>query len=460
MSGKGFAYRGPMRSRLRFRQVFPASFYGRAVLILIAPVIAIQIVLSVVFVQRHYERVTAQLTINTSRTVRILIDRLDAVTEPEQVLTEFRDVFAQLDIRLALVPALPETVPQREPFDLAGAEIKRSLQTALPEFRLVDLSRDRGRVLIWVETDHGPLELAVPRRLLTTSNPHQLLVIVFLASVVMTLIAFQFLRLQIRPIRRLGAAAEAYGRGERVALRATGAREIRAAAHAFIDMRNRLERQRTQQQLMLSGVSHDMRTPLTRMRLILSMMDESEDRAALEVEFADVEHRLEQFLEYTRRQISEEAAQELAPEEMIGALVARYRSAGHKLDFHNLMPLETRVMAQPVGMSRALDNLLSNALRHGSMARITTELRADALVISVEDDGPGILESDRSRAIEPFLRLDAARNSDSGGVGLGLAIVAEVARTHGGALELGQSQQLGGLSARLVLPLVPSAQSR
>ncbi len=460
VSAGGFAYRNCMRSRLWFKQVIPASFYGRAVLILIIPILVIQIVLSVVFIQRHYERVTTQLTTNTSKSLRILLDRLDAARQPEPALRALQDVFAQLDIDLTLPATLPGSVAPREPLDLAGAEILRSLQDTLPEFLAADLSRERGTVQVWLETRHGVLHLAVPRRLLTTPNPHQLLVIVFLASVVMTLIAFQFLRLQVRPIRRLGAAAEAYGRGERVALRASGAREIQAAARAFIDMRNRLERQRNRQQMMLSGVSHDMRTPLTRMRLILSMMDEGDDRTALETEIGDVEQRLEQFLDYTRGPHTEEAPQSLAPEPVIAKLVARYQAAGHAVAFHPDARPSPRLSLRPGALSRALDNLLSNALRHGSRVEVSTDLRDEALVIKVEDDGPGIPPDARERAVEAFVRLDEARNSDSGGVGLGLAIVSDVARAHGGHLELDKSARLGGLAARLVLPLKPPAQSR
>ncbi|MCH8467336.1 MAG: two-component sensor histidine kinase, partial [Roseinatronobacter sp.] len=298
---------------------------------------------------------------------------------------------------------------------------------------------------------HGVVELGVPRGLVTTSNPHQLLVIVFLASVLMTLIAFQFLRLQIRPIRRLGEAAEAYGRGERMALRPSGAREIRAAAHAFMDMRNRIERARVQQKIMLTGVSHDMRTPLTRMRLILSMMSEDEDRAALETEITDLEKRLEGFLDYTRGQMADDRAP-TDPRALVEDLVERYRMAGHDIGLQIADGTPALLALNAGTLGRALDNLISNALRHGQRVAVACARNGDWLEISVEDDGPGIPEQDRARACDPFVRLDEARNSDSGGLGLGLAIATEAARAHGGALALDESAQLGGLRAVLHLP--------
>ena len=441
-------------SRGVFHRLFPASFYGRAILILIIPIIVIQIVLSVVFIQRHYERVTAQMTTNILRDIRFLTDRLDASTDPQMVMIGLSDLVTilQIDIRL---PADISPMPAKEQvarFDLAGREIVRVLRQELSSYRMADLLQEAGTVRLWVDSRHGVLEIRLPRRLVTTSNPHQLLVIVFLASGLMTLIAFQFLRLQIRPIRRLGAAAEAYGRGERVALRASGAREIRAAAHAFIDMRNRIERQRAQQKIMLSGVSHDMRTPLTRMRLILSMMQEDEDRVALETEIADLEKRLDGFLDYTRGQAQEEL-QLVDPIALIADLIDRYRAAGHQIVLKPPTARPDRIFLHPGSIARALDNLISNALRHAGKVVVSIYAQEDWLVYCIEDDGPGIAPEDRARACEPFVRLDEARNPDSGGVGLGLAIAAEAARAHGGTLKLDNSTELGGLRAVLQLPL-------
>ena len=458
VSAQVFAYPAGMTQR-RLKTFFPASFYGRAVLILIVPIIVIQIVLSVVFIQRHYERVTTQLSTNTAQVLRVLLARIEDSAAPAAVLEDAADMLAALQIRLDLDAPLSAEINPPGLLDLAGDEILRTLRAELPMLLEADLSREEGTVRIWLDSRHGVIGMTLPRRLLTTSNPHQLLVIVFLASALMTLIAFQFLRLQIRPIRRLGAAAEAYGRGERVALRASGAREIRAAAHAFIDMRNRLERQRVQQQIMLSGVSHDMRTPLTRMRLILSMMEDCEDCVALEVEIRDLEARLERFLDYTRGQMHEDG-QDTDLDALISDLVARYNAAGHPVTLSLPSPPAPLIWLQAGALGRALDNLISNALRHGSKAIVSRRVTPDGIEIAVEDDGPGIAPEDRARACDPFMRLDEARNSDSGGMGLGLAIVVDAARAHGGTLTLDDSISLGGLRAVLHLPAPDADQSR
>ena len=440
-------------SRRYFHRLFPASFYGRAILILIIPIIVIQIVLSVVFIQRHYERVTAQMTTNVLRDISFLTHRIDTSPAPDTAIDALSDFLTILQIEVRLPPqAAP--MPERDQIsrlDLAGQEIVRVLGAELPSYRRADLVQARGTVQLWVESRHGILEIHLPRGLVTTSNPHQLLVIVFLASGVMTLIAFQFLRLQIRPIRRLGAAAEAYGRGERVAVHPSGAREIRVAAHAFIDMRNRIERQRAQQKIMLSGVSHDMRTPLTRMRLILSMMPDGEDRTALETEIADLEKRLDGFLDYTRGQVLEDLRL-TDPCALLSDLAERYRAAGHQITLRPCPAAPRPVYLHPGSLARALDNLISNALRHADKVALGMSLQQGWLEYHVEDNGPGIAPDDRARACEPFVRLDEARNSDTGGMGLGLAIVAEAARAHGGTLELSESPDLGGLRAALRVP--------
>ncbi|MGY6696917.1 MAG: ATP-binding protein [Roseinatronobacter sp.] len=444
-------YCAPMARNI-FNSFFPSTFYGRAILILIVPIIVIQIVLSVVFIQRHYERATAQMTTNILRDVRFLTQRLDAAADPGREAEALSDLIEilEFEIRLPETAALPPAAPAIGRFDLAGQEILRVLETDFSPFLTADLVNLPGMVQIWVDSRHGAIELRLSRRLVTVSNPHQLLVIVFLASALMTLIAFQFLRLQIRPIRRLGAAAEAYGRGARVALRPSGAREVRAAAAAFVDMRDRIERQRAQQRVMLSGVSHDMRTPLTRMRLILSMMPEDEDRAALETEIGDLENRLERFLDYTRGQIAEDHEWTDA-QALLRDLVERYRSAGVSLDYSDTDPPVMVSLGRDT-IARALDNLISNALRHGQHVSVALRAAAPGIEYCVEDDGPGIPITDRSQACEPFVRLDEARNSESGGLGLGLAIAAEAARSHGGTLLLDDSPSLGGLRAVLRLP--------
>lgn len=439
------------------KSLAPRSFYGRAVLILILPIIVIQIVVSVVFIQRHYERVTDQMTQNTLLTVGFAVRQVNDATTLAAGLVQAAPVLEALQITLQ--PSRPDfVIDDSEPranLDLAGREIVNILREQLPGYMGADLLIRPGQVVAWVQTTHGPVEIGLPRRLLSAANPHQLLVIVFLASVLMAGIAFQFLRLQVRPIRRLGEAAEAYGRGSNVPIKTSGAREIRAASLAFVDMRNRIERQNAQRKIMLSGISHDMRTPLTRMRLILAMVEESEDTTALQTEIADLERLLNGFLDYSRGQ-GASVMQMTNLTALVRDLVGRYPATGGQVTCS--FPLE-EIPDVPVDkalIDRALDNLLSNALRYGTRTHVSMVTKDRSILLVVEDDGPGIDPIDRARAVEPFIRLDDARNQDAGsGVGLGLSIVAEAARAHSGSLALDTSPSMGGLRATLRLPVPP-----
>lgn len=437
----------------KLKSIFPRSFFGRAVLIVVVPILVIQIVLSVVFVQRHYERVTQQMTGSVLDVVNALVAQIDS-QPPDMRALDRSGLAAALELELQWLDGpLPRPQTRAPWYDLAGKEALSVLRSQAPSLLAAALRTDPDRAVLWLETGHGTLQVAIPRNRLAPTNPHQLLVIVFAASLVMILVALQYLRLQIRPIRRLGAAAEAYGRGQALPLRASGAKEIRAAGLAFIDMRNRIERQNAQRKLMLSGLGHDMRTPLTRMRLQLSMSDPSEDRDALEAEIADLERLLNTFLDYARgdSQVREGVFDPVA---LLTDLAGRYRAAGKPVEMHIADGVPREVRLREGQLERALDNILGNALEYGSRARVAMSAKPDTLTLTVEDDGPGIEPADRARACEPFVRLDTSRNQDVGAhVGLGLAIAQDVMRAHGGRLVLDDSETLGGLLVRLTLPL-------
>ncbi len=440
--------------RPALKRLLPRGFYARAVLIVLVPILVVVLVLSVVFVQRHYERVTRQMTDTMLASVALMIARVDAAPDGQAGVARVAELSEALGITVTPGARPPGGRADSAWYDLAGREVLRELRAAAPGFLAARLLDDPKRVALWSDTRNGPVRFDIPRARLTANNPHQLLVIVVSAAVLMALLALQYLRLQIRPIRALGAAAEAYGLGRQVALRPAGAREIRAAGLAFLDMRNRIERQGAQRKLMLSGLGHDMRTLLTRMRLVLSMMDDTEDRAALEAEIADLEALLARLRDYASGEAQNDPEVLADPSALIRAMVARHESAGQRVETLLGPGLPQGMRLREGQLERALDNVLSNALRHGSQALVTTTGANGWLTLTIEDDGPGIPAADRARACEPFVRLDTARNMDGGGsVGLGLAIARDIARGHGGTLALDESTALGGLKVVMRLPL-------
>jgi len=317
---------------------------------------------------------------------------------------------------------------------------------------MVDLQSNVREARISAQTTQGVIHVVAPRKRMSASNPHQLLVIMTFSALVLTLISILFLRNQVRPIARLADAAEAFGKGRVATYRPAGADEVRRAGLAFMSMRQRIERHLEQRTLMLSGVSHDLRTPLTRMRLGIATATDADDLAALTKDIEDMEAMIDSFIEFAR-DTSIEAAQPVDPVKLVAAVVKDTPQARDRLKFndntqrHGPMPL--RVQA----LRRAVQNLIDNALRYADLAEVTVEMSASALVIAVEDNGPGIPPEDAERATRAFTRLDVARNQDAGaGSGLGLAIVLDVARAHGGQLMLHKSARLGGLKASLSLP--------
>ncbi len=437
--------------RLRLKSILPRGLYGRAALILILPIVTIQLVVSITFIQRHYEGVTRQMTRGVLIEVRQLLREIDRAPTLAEARALAEEIAGGLEFQMTL-PAPPD-----EPggdriawWDLSGKAIAGTLDTDLPQVRSVDLQVHPREVWMRLDTRWGEMDLGLDRRRVAASNPHQLLVLMVATSLLMTLIAFFFLRAQLRPITRLAEAADAFGKGRNVPYRPRGASEIRAAGAAFIDMRNRIERQIEQRTLMLSGVSHDLRTPLTRLRLGLAMLPEDEEVEALEGDVSQMERLVNEFLAFARGDAVEEPV-ETDPEDLVRRAVTNAERGGLPVTLGRIEGKGT-IRLRPEAVMRAVENLVSNAARHADRARVSLAISDRAVRITVEDDGPGIPKAQRDEAMAPFTRLDGARNPNAGGgVGLGLTIAADIARSHGGSLRLAQSEDMGGLRADLVL---------
>jgi len=364
---------------------------------------------------------------------------------------------AAMELDLALVEGLPPgTPPLPGPAPLFFELSSRILleQTATQVAGLVALDMEGRFVRLWLDSPHGLIQVQIPAWRLSATNPHQLLLWMVLAGVIMSMVAFAVMRRQLRPIRTLSQAAEAFGRGQNLPFRPSGALEVRAAGEAFLQMRQRIDQHIEQRTLMLSGVSHDLRTPLTRMRLGLSMLEPEPEARAMLGDVAEMESLIDRFLEFARSGAAE-PAEHIAPRALAAERVADARRRGGNVTLR----AGADPAPQPIrraGLSRALDNVINNALRYATLAEVSVEDGPEGTLFIVEDDGPGINPVQWGEAVKPFVRLDSARNSDRGsGVGLGLAIAVDALRSHGGQLILGQSRALGGLEVRMVLPAPP-----
>jgi two-component system, OmpR family, osmolarity sensor histidine kinase EnvZ len=434
------------------KHYLPRGLYGRAALILLLPVVVLQLVISINFIQRHFEGVTRQMTQSVLVELRYLVETVAAADGPGAAQVAALALGDPLELDVALPAATSPASDNRQFFDLSGRVVIATLRDGLPDLRAVDLVADRRRVHLWLDMPQGVMQVSFDRRRVSASNPHQLLVLMVVLSVLMTLIAFIFLRNQLRPIKRMAEAATEYGKGRSVPYTPSGAAEVRAAGTAFLDMRNRIERQTQQRTMMLSGVSHDLRTPLTRLRLGLSMIDEA-DAAPLLRDVDDMQRLVDSFLDFARDDALDTAIT-CDPMALVRGIVEDAQRAGQAASIREpegKLP-QDKVKLRPMAIRRALDNLIGNALRYGTCAEVSLSFSDRTLRITVEDDGPGIAPGQREESMRPFSRLDPSRNQDRGsGVGLGLAIVSDIARAHGGLLRLGQSERLGGLRADLLL---------
>ena len=428
------------------KSYMPKRLYYRAALILVFPVVFLQLIVSIVFIQKHFEGVTVQMT----RTVAAELDLLTEVIERDGAVAA-QQIARSLGMSMSIVSQDTEFTERRRMFDLTGIVVRREL-LALPEILTVDMPNNK-KVNTRIKSGQEYFDLQFSRKRVSASNPHQLIVYLIVFGAFFTVIAFFYLRNQLRPITRLADAAEAFGHGENVNYYPSGALEVRAAGQAFLDMRERIQRHLKQRTMILSGVSHDLRTPITRLKLGLAFLPK-EQREPLEKDVEDMNLLLNEFLDFAKFQNETDVPPEdINPSILIDDLIENFSRANIKIESLGKINI-TSIKLKPFAIKRALENLINNANRYGSQILIETKSEENSLIISVHDDGPGIDQTQYEEVLQPFSRLDPSRNQNKGsGVGLGLPIAKEIVEAHGGILKLSKSSILSGLSVSLIIPV-------
>ena len=437
----------------RYKKFLPRSFFGRSVMILILPIAILQVVVALVFIERHWTGVTRQLATEFASEMNLVAAIVEKETDPLEREALLSDAAAALGYDIWIEPEGVLAPGIRRP---AYGIIPRVLTETVQEFidrplRVDTVALDK-RVDLQIALKNGILHATPRQNRMIASKPHLLLVWMVGAALVLLLIAVIFLRNQVRPIRQLADAAEAFGKGQPAPqFKPSGAEEIRRAAGAFQQMRGRIERQISQRTMMLSGVSHDLRTPLTRMRLALALADDDPEADALRSDVDEMERMIDGFLAFARGEEGEAPA-ETNLQDVVEAIYDAEKTAGHRINLRIPTQGDFNISLRPDAIRRCIQNLVGNAVKYGSSVQVTLNQTRHSIVVMVEDDGPGIPEAQREEAFRPFYRLDKARNMDGGGgSGLGLSIALDAARAHGGDITLGDSD-LGGLKASLTLP--------
>jgi two-component system osmolarity sensor histidine kinase EnvZ len=441
----------PFRALKRF---LPRGLFGRSLIIIVAPVVILQAIVTYAFFERHYDVVTSRMARNVAGDVAYLI-KLQNTLPTEAERSQVRDLASKsLGYTIMFLPG--EYVARAKPDTRSALDraIARVLANQISEPTNFDTNRYPEYVDIRVQVSQGVLRLLVPLNKVTASNADIFILWMIVSSLVLLAVAIIFLRNQVKPIEHLALAAESFGKGRAVPdFKPHGAAEVRRAASAFILMRERIERHVQQRTEMLAGVSHDLKTPLTRLRLQIAMLKEDADTEAMAADLAQMEHMLNEYLDFARGEGGEAAEPTDVAMFLEEAVQDASRARANSGSRIKLIATPHLILAvKRKALKRCLVNLIDNALKYGNQVEITARQTGRTVNIFVEDDGPGIPELQREEAFRPFHRLDESRNLQSGGVGLGLAIARDIARAHGGDVILEQSW-LGGLKAVVRLPV-------
>jgi len=434
-----------------FNSVMPKGLYARALLIIIAPMVILQSVVAFVFMERHWNVVTQRLSAAVVQDIGALIDVYRGYPQDPDFAQIRRIAQERLGLVVDFLPLTDMPPPGPKPFfSLLDQALSEEMRKQIARPYWIDTVGKSALLEIRVQLDKNVMRVFARRSAAYASNSEIFLLWMVGTSTALLVVAIIFLRNQIKPILKLADAAESFGKGRDVPnFRPRGAREVRRAAAAFIEMKLRVERAIEQRTAMLAGVSHDLRTVLTRFKLELALIGDNPEVEAMKKDVDEMARMLEAYLAFARGDLGEASA----PTDMadfLEELKADAERNGHKttVAFHG-PPIVT---VRPAAFKRCLANLVSNASRYAPSIAITGHRDHRYLTVTVDDDGPGIPANLREEVFKPFLRLDDARNQDEGGTGLGLAIARDIARSHGGDIVLGDSP-LGGLRATVRVPV-------
>lgn len=436
------------------KNMMPRTLFGRSILIVVLPILLLQILVTYIFYERHWDDVARRLAQGVAGDIAAIIslrDRFPGDAAEADILSIGRG-HMRLAVSIDMGGKLPEDSEKKQSYGFLESHLVNALKESLPARPFhISTNKKLESVIILIQLPDGVLQVIVRDKRLFSTTTYIFVMWMVAISLVLLGVALLFLRNQMRPIRQLATAAEQFGKGQFVDdFKPSGAQEIRSASRAFHVMKHRILRQITQRTEMLAGVSHDLRTPLTRMKLQLAMMPENdESKASLEGDVADMEKMVEGYLAFARGQEAE-AVEDTDIPELFQDVVMNARRQGVAVSLE--APESFRAEVRPNGFKRCITNLINNATRYANEIWITVKQSNSEIIILIDDDGPGIPADRRKDVFRPFYRLDPSRNLETGGSGLGMTIARDVIHGHGGQISLGESPA-GGLRIEIRLPL-------
>jgi len=432
------------------KRLLPTSLFGRSLLIILLPIVIMQAAVTWAFFEAHWRIVTGQLSEALAGDIAWDVSLYQRDPSPMAMAALADQAERDQSLSIVFLPGanLP-TGGRRSLLPAFDQALRSAVDDHLPEPFFIDSVRYPAYIDIRVKVKDGVLRIIAPRDRAFAARGHIFILWLTGATLALTAVAILFIRNQVRAIERLAQAAEAFGKGEDQKFKPHGAREVRQAGRAFLDMKVRLQRHIDQRTVLLASVSHDLRTPLTRLKLEAALAPPSPRVEAIKQDLAEMEHMIDEYLAFARGQ-GGEAVEVVDLGSMIKSVSRGAAQVGANIEVQASEDLEASL--RPNAFRRALSNLIMNAAAHGRQVAVAARARSGGGVeITVDDDGPGIPPDRYEEAFRPFSRLDEARNQNVKGVGLGLAIARDVARGHGGDVTLDRSP-LGGLRAVVRLP--------
>ena len=428
----------------KFKDVLPKGLYSRSLLIIIIPVVVLQGILTFVFLDRHWQLVTRKLSSAVASEIATFIDVVPSLGLNKVI--ELSERFYDAEVNYIPNKKLINNPPK--PINLVENTLSKELSKNMNNSFWVDAHTYEKRVIVQIEKKEGIYEFIIPRRNVYATNSHIFLVWMVISSLLLVSVAVIFMRQQIKPIEKLSKAAQQFGLGKKMEnFKPSGATEVRRAAEAYLKMQERIERFIEQRTLMLAGVSHDLRTPLTRLKLQIEMLSDDKTNIELLSDVNEMQKMLENYLDFAE-DVTREKATKTDLKKMISEIIDSESTKSKTIEFNIKNDESIFFECRTIAMKRCITNLLNNACSYGDRIRIALERKKDVIDISIEDNGPGIDKSDYDKAIKPFIRLDSSRNQNIPGSGLGLSISQDITSNHGGKLIMSKSN-LGGLKVQL-----------
>ena len=428
------------------KKILPQTLLGRSILILVVPLIILQIIITVIFYNRHWDTITRHRTIDFVKDITLVVESFEKNKSRENQVWILSNVSEKLQLQTIYIENKKLSFwKDKQKTSKLEKYLLENLDPLGKKFNL-NINNKKKLITVMVEVNNGILEFRANKKRIYSSTTYIFILWMVSASIILFIVALLFLKNQIKPIRKLAIAVDRFGKGKNIQnFKPSGAKEVRRVSNAFKIMKERIENSITQRNKMFSSISHDIRTILTRMKLNLEL--HKLDKGGLKKDLIEMEEMVEEYLKYAKGE-EKEKIQKINIVNLLNSIKKRYSKKN--IFFKNDKKINISIRLNSI--KRCINNILSNSLKFSKKVEISCNKKKDYVEIIIDDDGPGIPKSERKKVLQPFYRVEASRNRNTGGIGLGITIAADIINNHGGNFLLEQSP-LGGLRAKIYLPI-------